>query len=169
MRAKLSSQQGATMMNPFPGPDVMNKLRNNPKTKSMMNDPSYLQLQTNPNSMATKLGDPRVLTTLSVLLGVDVEAVAADEGEEGPMEIEPSSPVDPKEEQKDRFIKAYENYSFEELRFVSPTLRRASETMLVRANGDGSYSANWTPSGAGVFRVFPISLFKQVESTIHYC
>ena len=85
VRAKLSSQQGAKMMNPFSGPDVMDKLRNNPKTKSMMNDPSYLQLvqelQTNPNSMATKLGDPRVLTTLSVLLGVDIEAAAADEGQ----------------------------------------------------------------------------------------
>jgi E3 ubiquitin-protein ligase MYCBP2 len=48
---------------------------------------------------------------------------------------------------------AYENYSFEELRFVSPIKRRTSETMLVRPNADGSYSANWTPSAAGIYSI----------------
>lgn len=48
---------------------------------------------------------------------------------------------------------AYENYSFEELRFVSPIKRRTSETMLVRPNADGSYSANWTPSAAGLYSI----------------
>ncbi len=70
--------QGAKLMNPFAGPDVMNKLQNNPKTKAMFEDPTYRQLiqdlQNNPGAMATKLGDPRVLATLSVLLGVDLEA-----------------------------------------------------------------------------------------------
>ncbi|XP_043286736.1 E3 ubiquitin-protein ligase MYCBP2 isoform X2 [Venturia canescens] len=46
-------------------------------------------------------------------------------------------------------MKAYQNYSFEELRFTSPALKRSSESMLVRPNGDGSYSANWTPSSVG--------------------
>lgn len=46
-------------------------------------------------------------------------------------------------------MKAYQNYSFEELRFVSPTVKRSSESMLVRPNGDGSYSATWTPSSVG--------------------
>ena len=41
--------------------------------------------------------------------------------------------------------KAYDNYSFEELRYASPKLQRQSENMLVRPNGDGTYSANWTP------------------------
>lgn len=69
-------------MNPFAGPDVMTKLQNNPKTKEMLNDPSYRQLvqdlQSNPGAMATKLQDPRVLTTLSVLLGVDLESATAE-------------------------------------------------------------------------------------------
>lgn len=107
VRAKLSSQQhGAKLMNPFSGPDVMNKLQNNPKTREMFDDPSYRQLiqelQSNPSAMATKLGDPRVLTTLSVLLGLDLEA--ANEGDE-PMDTEPTPPapsVDPKEEKKRR-------------------------------------------------------------------
>ena len=131
VRAKLSSQQhGAKLMNPFSGPDVMNKLQNNPKTRAMFDDPTYRQLiqelQSNPSAMATKLGDPRVLTTLSVLLGVDLEA--ANEGKilsmtffssdkffpnqfcysgDEPMDTEPSPtstapPVDPKEEKKRR-------------------------------------------------------------------
>ncbi|XP_017881860.2 E3 ubiquitin-protein ligase MYCBP2-like isoform X6 [Ceratina calcarata] len=46
-------------------------------------------------------------------------------------------------------MKAYQNYSFEELRFMSPTVKRSIESMLVRPNGDGSYSATWTPSSVG--------------------
>ncbi|XP_011315230.1 E3 ubiquitin-protein ligase MYCBP2 isoform X2 [Fopius arisanus] len=46
-------------------------------------------------------------------------------------------------------MKAYQNYSFEELRFTSPAVKRSSESMLVRPNGDGSYSATWTPASVG--------------------
>lgn len=46
-------------------------------------------------------------------------------------------------------MKAYQNYSFEELRFMSPAIKRTSESMLVRPNDDGSYSAAWTPSSVG--------------------
>lgn len=82
VRAKVASMQGAKSVNPFAGPDVLSKLQNHPKTQGMLDDPTYRQLiqelQSNPSAMATKLGDPRVLTTLSVLLGVDLEA--ANEG-----------------------------------------------------------------------------------------
>ncbi|XP_074650729.1 E3 ubiquitin-protein ligase MYCBP2-like [Tubulanus polymorphus] len=50
-------------------------------------------------------------------------------------------------------MKAYENYSFEELRFASPTIRRPSENMLVRANNDGTYAASWTPGGTGFYNI----------------
>ncbi|KAF4527990.1 hypothetical protein B566_EDAN012397, partial [Ephemera danica] len=50
-------------------------------------------------------------------------------------------------------MKAYENYSFEELRLSSPAVRRSSENMLVRPNGDGSYSATWTPASTGWYCV----------------
>ncbi|GIX94124.1 e3 ubiquitin-protein ligase MYCBP2 [Caerostris extrusa] len=43
----------------------------------------------------------------------------------------------------------YENYSFEELRYVSPAKRRLIENMLVRTNNDGTYTANWTPGSTG--------------------
>ncbi|XP_077518796.1 MYC binding protein highwire isoform X2 [Amblyomma americanum] len=46
-------------------------------------------------------------------------------------------------------MKQYEDYSFEELRYVSPTKKRLIENMLVRANDDGTYTANWTPGSVG--------------------
>lgn len=46
-------------------------------------------------------------------------------------------------------MKAYQNYSFEELRYTSPTIRRSSEGVMVRSYGDGSYGATWTPSSLG--------------------
>lgn len=100
--------------NPFSGPDVMSKLEAHPKTAALMADPSYRQLirdlQSNPDNMATRLNDPRVLTTLGVLLGVDIEsATTADAGQEDDdaMETEPvpsptAPPSDPLQEKKKR-------------------------------------------------------------------
>ena len=45
----------------------------------------------------------------------------------------------------------YENYSFEELRFMSPSVRRPSENLLVRSNDDGTYACAWTPQAAGCY------------------
>ncbi|KAK7473506.1 hypothetical protein BaRGS_00035259, partial [Batillaria attramentaria] len=50
-------------------------------------------------------------------------------------------------------MKAYENYSFEELRFAAPTVPRPSENMLVRANNDGTFTANWTPGCVGYYNI----------------
>ncbi|XP_059695164.1 E3 ubiquitin-protein ligase MYCBP2 isoform X13 [Haemorhous mexicanus] len=50
-------------------------------------------------------------------------------------------------------MKAYENYSFEELRFASPTPKRPSENMLIRVNNDGTYCANWTPGAVGLYTI----------------
>ncbi|KAK2118961.1 E3 ubiquitin-protein ligase mycbp2 [Saguinus oedipus] len=47
----------------------------------------------------------------------------------------------------------YENYSFEELRFASPTPKRPSENMLIRVNNDGTYCANWTPGAIGLYTI----------------
>ncbi|RWS30275.1 E3 ubiquitin-protein ligase MYCBP2-like isoform X6, partial [Leptotrombidium deliense] len=50
-------------------------------------------------------------------------------------------------------MKAYENYSFEELRFVAPIKKRSAEAMLVCPNNDGTYTANWTPGSAGWYQL----------------
>ena len=50
-------------------------------------------------------------------------------------------------------MKAYRNYSFEELRFTSSALKRSSESMMVMPNGDGSYRATWTPFSVGWYSI----------------
>ncbi|KAL1517027.1 hypothetical protein ABEB36_000847, partial [Hypothenemus hampei] len=50
-------------------------------------------------------------------------------------------------------MKPFQNYSFEELRFTSPSVKRSSETMLVRPNLDGTYTATWTPSSVGCYSI----------------
>ncbi|XP_057670576.1 stress-induced-phosphoprotein 1 [Diorhabda carinulata] len=72
------AQKSHSFPNPFSGPDVIAKLRADPRTRAYLEDPEYLallaQLQSNPQSLGMKLQDPRVLTTLSVLIGVDARA-----------------------------------------------------------------------------------------------
>ncbi|XP_052283534.1 E3 ubiquitin-protein ligase MYCBP2-like isoform X2 [Dreissena polymorpha] len=51
-------------------------------------------------------------------------------------------------------MKAYEDYSFEELRFAAPSVPRPSENMLVRSCEDGTYNANWTPSNIGFYNIY---------------
>ncbi|KAL7297667.1 hypothetical protein TKK_0009333 [Trichogramma kaykai] len=50
-------------------------------------------------------------------------------------------------------MKAYRNYSFEELRFTSSALKRSSESMMVMPNGDGTYRATWTPFSVGWYSI----------------
>ncbi|XP_071950592.1 E3 ubiquitin-protein ligase MYCBP2-like isoform X2 [Antedon mediterranea] len=61
-------------------------------------------------------------------------------------------------------MKEYENYSFEELRFAHLPAKRPSESMLVRANNDGSYSAHWTPGLSGLYAIhFTIDGYSMDE------
>ncbi|VEN60495.1 unnamed protein product [Callosobruchus maculatus] len=87
--------------NPFQSGDLLNKLRNDPRTRDWVNDPEYLalvaELQSNPQAMAHKLQDPRVLTTLSVLMGIDLSDEAMDTE---PSYSPPPKKPDPKPEPK---------------------------------------------------------------------
>ncbi|KAF3989285.1 hypothetical protein FT663_02832 [Candidozyma haemuli var. vulneris] len=61
----------------FSDPNLITKLKNNPKTAEMMNDPNLvtkvLQLQQNPKAgMQTMLSDPRMMTIMGVLMGIDL-------------------------------------------------------------------------------------------------
>ena len=48
---------------------------------------------------------------------------------------------------------AYDNYSFEELRYASPTVRRATDNLLIRDNDNGTYLASWTPAASGLYDI----------------
>lgn len=49
-------------------------------------------------------------------------------------------------------MKAYERYSFEELRLMSPLKRQATESLMVSQVGD-VFTAHWTPSYVGRYEL----------------
>ncbi|XP_035212131.1 stress-induced-phosphoprotein 1-like [Stegodyphus dumicola] len=105
--------------NPFSGPGIMEKLRNDHRTREFLNDPSYLKLlsdlQQNPQSMIEKLKDPRVMTTLSVLLGIDLSGAAgADDDDDVEMEPSKTEPPKPKEEPMDIELSPEKKQAIEE-------------------------------------------------------
>lgn len=87
------AQKLRSFPNPFSGTDVLVKLRADPRTRAYLEDPEYLalldQLQANPQLMGSKLQDPRILTTLGVLIGIDP-------GADEPMDTEPIYTPPPK-------------------------------------------------------------------------
>ncbi|XP_012152804.1 stress-induced phosphoprotein 1 [Megachile rotundata] len=93
--AEVKAQKQAAAANPFNTPDLFVKLANDSRTKGYLQDPEYLnllqELRNNPQSLATKLQDTRVLTTLSVILGLNTDM-------DEPMETDPPEPPKPKQE-----------------------------------------------------------------------
>ncbi|KAL9000238.1 MAG: hypothetical protein Q9169_001140 [Polycauliona sp. 2 TL-2023] len=62
--------------NMFNDPNLIQKLAGNPKTSSLLADPSFMaklqKLKQNPNSIGEEMRDPRFLQVMSVLLGIDM-------------------------------------------------------------------------------------------------
>lgn len=61
----------------FSDPSMISKLENHPKTSALMKDATFranmLQLQASGGrNMSTLMGDPRTLTALGVLMGIDI-------------------------------------------------------------------------------------------------
>jgi len=80
---KNASRGERSMPNMFGAPDLFSKLEKDPRTKDFVNDPSFVAtmktLQSNPNAIMQHLSDPRVMSALSVIMGVDVTGDGAPE------------------------------------------------------------------------------------------
>ena len=67
---------GGGLGNMFNDPQMIQKLANNPKTRSLLADQQFMQklqrLKNNPNDIGTEMQDPRFLQVMSVLLGIDM-------------------------------------------------------------------------------------------------
>jgi stress-induced-phosphoprotein 1 len=61
----------------FSDPNMIQKLANNPKTASYLADPDFMnklqQLKTNPNAVGAYMQDPRFMTVMGVMLGIDMQ------------------------------------------------------------------------------------------------
>ena len=68
----------------FNDPQMVQKLANNPKTRSLLADPQFMQklqrLKNNPEAIGTEMQDPRFLQVMSVLMGIDMSFGGADAG-----------------------------------------------------------------------------------------
>jgi len=73
----------------FNDPQLYQKLAANPKTAGLLGDSAFMaqlqQLKSNPNKIGEAMGDPRFLSVMSVLLGIDMQFGGAPEqnGEAG--------------------------------------------------------------------------------------
>lgn len=60
----------------FNDPQMLQKLAANPKTSSLLADPSFMaklqRLKQNPSNIGMEMQDPRILQVMSVLLGIDM-------------------------------------------------------------------------------------------------
>lgn len=70
--------------NMFNDPQMFQKLANNPKTSSLLADPSFMaklqRLRQNPSNIGEEMSDPRFLQVMSVLLGIDMSFGGPGEG-----------------------------------------------------------------------------------------
>ncbi|XP_078592118.1 stress-induced-phosphoprotein 1-like isoform X2 [Branchiostoma floridae x Branchiostoma japonicum] len=125
-RAHLTGPAGSQPLggNPFAAPGIMERIQRDPRTKGFLAQPDYMdklkQLQQNPQALGNHLQDPRIMTTLSVLLGVDLQQAreedmdqrssppAKDEPE--PMEEEEEELTDAQKEAKEEKKKGNEAY-----------------------------------------------------------
>ncbi|KFA64405.1 hypothetical protein S40285_01068 [Stachybotrys chlorohalonatus IBT 40285] len=70
----------------FKDPNLIQKLASNPKTSSLLGDPSFMaklqQMQQNPQATTELFSDPRMIQVLGVLMGVDMEMRDSDPRED---------------------------------------------------------------------------------------
>ncbi|XP_019941387.2 stress-induced-phosphoprotein 1 [Paralichthys olivaceus] len=146
-----------SMMNPFAIPNLYQKLENDPRTRELLSQPSYRelleQLRNKPSELGTKLQDSRVMTTLSVLLGLNFSEMEEEEEPTPPPPPKPkeTQPPPPKEEdlpenkrkalkEKELGNAAYKNKDFEAaLKHYEEAIKHDPTNMMYISNQAAVY------------------------------
>ncbi|KAF4968984.1 hypothetical protein FZEAL_10312 [Fusarium zealandicum] len=86
----------------FNDPNMMQKLASNPKTSGFLADPSFMaklqSIKDNPSNAQEIFSDPRLLTVMGVLMGVDLQMSEREvdpESQDSPMPDAPAAPRQP--------------------------------------------------------------------------
>lgn len=103
----------------FKDPNMIQKLASNPKTSSFLSDPVFMSklqgMQQGSGNPAELLGDPRMITVLGVLMGVDMELrESAPDAQDSPM---PDAPA-PEPRQPERATEVPESERVQEVEEV---------------------------------------------------
>ena len=89
---------GAGIAKMFNDPNLIQKLAANPKTSSMLSDPTFMaklqDIKQNPSNMGAMFDDPRMIQVLGVMMGVDMEMRDSDPNapQDTPMQDAPPQP-----------------------------------------------------------------------------
>jgi stress-induced-phosphoprotein 1 len=77
----------------FAGPEIWNKIASNPKLSALMAQRDFvekvMEIQKNPNALGQHVRDPRIMTVVMALMGLDAETMPE-------MPVRPESPPTPK-------------------------------------------------------------------------
>ncbi|XP_034949573.1 stress-induced-phosphoprotein 1 [Chelonus insularis] len=94
--AEVKTRKEENTFNPFNTPDLFTRLRNDPRTREYLDDPEYIKLlnnlRTNALNSAANFRDPRIMTTISVILGLNTGGEA--------MDVDPPKQEEPKPQPK---------------------------------------------------------------------
>lgn len=95
----LDADPSGGLGNMFNDPGMFQKLATNPKTSAFLSDPQFMaklkRLQQNPKDIGEEMRDPRFLTVMGVLLGIDMQfgEPPGGSGGPGPRETEEDVPM----------------------------------------------------------------------------
>lgn len=103
--AARSSQPDLGLGAMFSDPNLITKLRSNPKTAELMKDPELVQkvlnVQLNPQANATQfLSDPRMMQIMAALMGIDMDGLGPQDAQQPPAELRPETKEPPKPAQE---------------------------------------------------------------------